>query len=85
MSILLAKDLIDEEFVFGLIGAGLISVWPVLRPAVGYYEHYYARSTGAEWHEAPRLIYYEVQTLYERCARWNEQQRARPGGGTAAR
>lgn len=78
LSILLAKDLIDEEFVFGLIGAGLISVWPALRPAVDYYEHYFARSTRPEWNEEPRLIYHEVPALYERCVRWNQQRRARP-------
>ncbi|WP_326665552.1 DUF4760 domain-containing protein [Streptomyces canus] len=77
LSILLSKDLIDEEFVFGLIGAGLISVWPALSPAVSYYEHYFPHSTEPEWNEEPRLIYHEVPTLYERCVRWNQQRRIR--------
>ncbi|MER8010400.1 hypothetical protein [Streptomyces sp. NPDC094149] len=77
LSILLSKDLIDEDFVFGLIGAGLISVWPVLSPAVSYYEHYFPHSTQPEWHEEPRLIYHEVADLHGRCVTWNEKRRAR--------
>ena len=73
LSILLDKRLIDDDFIFGLIGPGLLTIWPVLRPAIEYYEHYYPDASQVRWHPTPRLIYHSVPRLYERSRRWAER------------
>jgi hypothetical protein len=80
LSVLLGQRLIDDDFLFTLIGPGLKTAWPTLEPALEYYEFYYLRDGRVAWQTAPRLIYNGVPVLYERCARWTARQR--PAGRT---
>jgi hypothetical protein len=74
LGILVDKNLVDDDLVFGLIGPGLKTGWPAVRVAVEWYQNYYGGSSGAEKAEA-RPIYIYVQKLYERYLEWERHSR----------
>lgn len=73
LAILLNKNLIDEDFVFNLVGTGLASSWSVLETAIEYYQYYYSRTGIPEWQGHPRPIYQHVPILYSRYIKWAQK------------
>jgi hypothetical protein len=78
LSVLIEKQLIDEDFVFTMIGPGLVTAWPVLESALAYYEFYYPRDGKVDWQTEPRLIYDGVPMVHKRYVCWSAQQHRRP-------
>ncbi len=74
VAILLRQRLIDDDFVFGLIGAGLDTCWPAMKPAIQYYQCYYGGPSGTELVSVPRPIYNAVIHLHESFEDWKGRQ-----------
>ncbi|HTJ31948.1 MAG TPA: hypothetical protein VL738_01830 [Dactylosporangium sp.] len=74
LSILVEKHLIDPDFVFGLVGTGLVSVWPVLEPAIAYYQSYFGGPEGPDWQDRPRSLYGKVRLLHDHCVAWERRE-----------
>jgi hypothetical protein len=70
LAILLRQNLIDDDFVFRLVGIGLISAWPTLEPAIHYYQRFYGDSTGPLWRDNPRPLYSDIYLLRDRSLMW---------------
>jgi len=74
IAVLLRQKLIDPDFVFGLIGAGLETAWPAMKPAIQYYQRYYSGVSGTELAAEPRPIYNEVAMLQTSYIEWKTHQ-----------
>ena len=69
VGILMEKRLVDEDFVYALIGAGLDSSWPAVSVAVQYYQRYHGGASGHELAE-PRPIHAYVKSLHDGYLNW---------------
>jgi len=77
VGVLTRKGLIDQDFVFGLVGPGLDTCWPALSSAIGYYQSYYGGLGGTELANQPRPIYNEVSPLHKNFVDWSKCQSVR--------
>jgi hypothetical protein len=85
LAVLLQQRLIDDDFVFRLVGVGLQSAWPALNPAIAYYQYFYGHAGDRSWHNRPRPLYADIHLLRDRSVTWAASaSRIKPGtSGTA--
>jgi len=72
VGILIDKKLVDEDFVFALVGPGLKTAWPGVQIAVEWYQNYYGGPSGHEKAE-PRPVHSYVSKLYDRYVAWEQR------------
>jgi hypothetical protein len=73
IGVLLDKELIDEDFVFPLIGDGLETSNKGIQVATEWHQNFYGGESGTEW--APtRRIYANAPRLVEHYRRWRAGQ-----------
>jgi hypothetical protein len=72
VGILLSKGLIDDDFIFPLIGDGLESSAVGIRLAVEWYQVFYGGESGSE-EAAPRRIYENAPKLLEWYESWKKR------------
>lgn len=71
VGILVEKELVDTDFVFGLIGGGMKTSWIGVRAAIDWYQNHYGGLSGFERAE-PRPIHAYALKLYEHYNKWEK-------------
>ena len=72
VGILVEKKLVDDDLVFGVIGAGLKSAWPAVSVAIDWYQNYQLGEAGYQQSER-RPIHAYIIKLYNQYLKWEEK------------
>jgi len=78
VGVLVEKKLVDDDFVFGLVGAGLESSWMGVNAAIEFYEKNTNIQKEITQLKKSRPIHPYVRPLHESYKKWKEVMSLRP-------